>query len=104
MIQLTSVIKFSSVISFLGYRLHGIERLVATLARVPSTELSSGSGPLFARRRRLPASKEPRGRRQTTQGGQSEQSFGAALAPARLFPWWMRRSVLTEKVCSFICV
>jgi hypothetical protein len=32
MMQLTSLIKFSSVISFLGYRLHGIERLVATLA------------------------------------------------------------------------
>jgi hypothetical protein len=24
--------KFSSLISFLGYRLHGVERLVATLA------------------------------------------------------------------------
>jgi len=41
MMQLTLLIKFSSVVSFLGYRLHGIERLVATLARVPSTELSN---------------------------------------------------------------
>ena len=41
MMQLTSLIKFSSVISFLGYRLHGIERLVATLSRVPSAELSN---------------------------------------------------------------
>jgi len=54
MMQLTSLIKFSSVISFLGYRLHGIERLVAALSRVPSAELSNRGSALLARRWRLP--------------------------------------------------
>jgi hypothetical protein len=103
MMQLTSLINFSSVISFLGYRLHGIERLVATPARVPSTELSNG-GWRAVRTAPAIAGLMTAGRRQTTQAGQSEQGFGAALAPVRLFPWWMRRSVRTEKVRSFICV
>jgi len=56
MMQLTSLIKFSSVISFLGYRLHGIERLVATLAGCRRQSWATGGGALFGRRRRLPPS------------------------------------------------
>jgi len=54
MMQLTSLMTFSSVISFLGYRLHGIERLVATGQGAVSRAERPG-GALFGRRRRLPS-------------------------------------------------